>query len=1370
MANFKKSIAIILVLCLMFGVMNGALITASASDAVSVEIVSFRRGAQDDLRSSELLEARVTGYNGNVRELTYKWYNELGTYVYVYNSHNMYGINNTDGEIEIYNDSVSTSENMSGRSYKDTYSGVGFAWAAVYGANLTNDALVGTLTVEVYDENGKLLATDSHEGRRERTGSFLFFPTYTYYGFVNYDLEEDLHNIAFGLFEDDTRTVKNLLGESSIVHITCSACSVSDTTIASGKDVISISSDGSDFYITGLKKGTGVAKVSVQKDNCKFHQTVEVDTQITVYVYEKPETTATTHSITINNIDPDCTYYIGGNAGERKENGTIVFENLTPNTNYEIEVVGHAEGTKPVYAYVYQTTLPVHPATVKVFLDGGIDSNGVPYGTLTNIEDILGEGAKIYLREENTDTYYELTNTSAGEYTTNLSDGTYFIYYAQNDSARICDQQVSINGAGRTRDLFFYSVTYNPNGGTFESDSVTYHHNDHSALVSSVVPYKEGYDFLGWMDEDNNLYQPGAVLTDYISKPYILTAQWEKTKYANVNLNLVINHTYSQGDVSGTDPNPGGSMEIDLVYRQNDSEPYVEYVGKDIAYDDWYETGTHTESQTQKSYEGIFTGLSKNYEYSANVFLDDYYVTDSKIETLTDQEGNILYDVTIYLNYSPDLFKLHYNIVADESVPDDLIPTAVDMKVLSWDANLKNAWAPISRHEEYSADVNFSGRQGESSYSVPVHKNEETDEHYLYRVAAVGFTLKDGTELTASGTDGVNYYSDAASSYGKGAYYAVVSVENGTGTSGTALSGSKGVKNSSGGFEQSGTITVTVYANRYDVIFNSQGGSSVESIQNVFTIPDASGYVPTKPGYTFAGWYMNADCTAGNEVIAGTPITEDTVLYAKWLENKTVSGTVTVSTYYTVNGEEVSIRDTDSAQSILILLQKIDNNGYAITLAHQEVSLSYSGNYGTGTYSFTDLPNDGSVYRIDELIANYTTVFQNASSPSNNVTDYSSYDSSHYVAEFNNSTKATVNAYLHLEPEMFPLEYRLDATAIGEGFRPTFAETFVHYDDGLSGMYPQHWPIIGQMTNGTEYEGQKLQLTDGIANGSYEVWKMKFDGKNLYDYAISIGNYTANGKEEQYTSTSPFTVSYNGTARYSDVNGQTSLLTAVFTPKMYTVSFDLGDVSEDEEITNMDAYIHMDGTFADTYYWSIGKALSAMPRRPGYKFMGWYDENGNKVTGISPERAENFTLYAQWLPTGTFDMFADAGYYAESKDATPQTGVIAFSARLNEYAELGSHILNFGIYIYNDAATQKAQTESANITQLAADDGWYHTIISNISKENMDKKVLAAAFAVIDVDGNPETTDDRETVLGEFISESVANINKWLGTVNPYSN
>ena len=163
----KKVISLILSLLMIFSSASVALAADAQADDISVEIVSFMRGSQKDYRSSELLEARVSGYEGNVRELTYKWYNTISTYLYVYNSHNMYYIRNTPGEVEVYNSKkVLPTPDMEGRYYADSFTGTGYAWAAVHANSLYDtSSLVGTVTVEVYDKDGNFLCSDSHEGK-----------------------------------------------------------------------------------------------------------------------------------------------------------------------------------------------------------------------------------------------------------------------------------------------------------------------------------------------------------------------------------------------------------------------------------------------------------------------------------------------------------------------------------------------------------------------------------------------------------------------------------------------------------------------------------------------------------------------------------------------------------------------------------------------------------------------------------------------------------------------------------------------------------------------------------------------------------------------------------------------------------------------------------------------------------------------------------------------------------------------------------------------------------------------------------------------------------------------------------------------------
>ncbi len=93
------------------------------------------------------------------------------------------------------------------------------------------------------------------------------------------------------------------------------------------------------------------------------------------------------------------------------------------------------------------------------------------------------------------------------------------------------------------------------------------------------------------------------------------------------------------------------------------------------------------------------------------------------------------------------------------------------------------------------------------------------------------------------------------------------------------------------------TITVEVYTTStggsgisvityYDVKFNTNGGSNVpaQSIRRNSTANEPK--APTKDGYTFEGWYTDAQCTKAYDFDA--KVTKDITLYAKWSENKPI--------------------------------------------------------------------------------------------------------------------------------------------------------------------------------------------------------------------------------------------------------------------------------------------------------------------------------------------------------------------------------------------------------------------------------------------------------------------------------------------------
>lgn len=87
----------------------------------------------------------------------------------------------------------------------------------------------------------------------------------------------------------------------------------------------------------------------------------------------------------------------------------------------------------------------------------------------------------------------------------------------------------------------------------------------------------------------------------------------------------------------------------------------------------------------------------------------------------------------------------------------------------------------------------------------------------------------------------------------------------------------------------SGTLFALKAAPGYTVAFDTRGGSTVPSAmtaQNKTMVAPAN---PERSGYTFAGWYKDADCTQA-WVFSKDVVTADMTLYAKWTKNAVTPG------------------------------------------------------------------------------------------------------------------------------------------------------------------------------------------------------------------------------------------------------------------------------------------------------------------------------------------------------------------------------------------------------------------------------------------------------------------------------------------------
>ena len=1257
----KRIMAAVLAIVMLLGMLpaGGLSVAHAAEKQYKVEIVSFAEGAKEELRSSELLEARLYVRTGNsepwqvtdnyegtpLAQLTYEWENSLNTYLYLYNSHNMYGIDSDeDRELSISKDG--------------SRSAVGFTWAAVYGYGLTGNSLRGSISVTVKRGNTRI-ASDSHDK------------------FVSPNLGADMAAIAFGIFEGDSRLVTDILGEAGIVHITCTACTVSDARVkAGGGEHLKVTAETSGFLwfetttytLHGLKAGSNsgavgdaTVTINVGKSGCKFHDGNNANGDVQVYVYKKPVTTTTATTLTLTNLDNRCTYYIDGVQGRAVDtNGNgdftdpedyVIFENLTPNTDYTVEVKGETGNTKPVYAYVYDKTEPAFTGTINVRLH----TNANAAGTLTDIVDLYPAGNLVF-RLQNDLGNIATERTAEGVYVAQLSQGVFYPWYTLDGTNYIRgNQQVVVTDRNVSSNIHFYEVSYDLGYDVVGRKTDYFHISGERVKISSEIPTKAGYLFDGWKDEKGNVYPAGATLTESIAKPYLLTAQWVEA--VDVYLDVVINH---ESDDGGHDPaDSKDEITLDLVSAPDVSTPYLE-TGKSIT----LTSDSHSKHEYTTKPDGVSEAAVEKTTYTANtptftdLPADDLYtVVTSKagyevqsVNVSKRQNGDI--DITVNLKFRPTNQKLGFEVRVDESVPANLVPQAAIVKVLYWSAE-HSAWEVITQQADEGGvlqpgvrvDINSVTRTGTGSY--PVWVSDGTNP-YGYRIVVTSLVYPDGHIVPMS-----DALTTAHLQQNKTDIYTVTFGDVAAGELYGSLKGAW----LDGNGTQHGKLDAEITAQGYNVNFNAQGGTingkEVYTESNQYKIPDFDGFVPVKEGgYQFEGWYEDSACT--NPAEEGKYLQADVTLYAKWKEPLTVQGNVTVAGTYIIDERQHTIHDVDRAATALVALQKKVEDEF-VTVESQLVSIDYttydSPDVGVGTYAFTGIEDTGAEFRIEVLSSSYVSLYRNEPSAEVYSPLQTAYNDADYSAEFGGDKIAKVDAYLEFRPKSFDLKYEIDAKAIGEGFRPTAAEMLVLYDDGQKGVNPQHWAVISQMVYGSTYHGQTTALTSGTGSNEYSVWNSKPDGTTYYDYAVLLYKYTKNsGESVTFDGVSaPFTVSYNGAAHYDYIKGQSRMLVAKLEPKLYHVSFNLnftqaaddniGNSMEDFEMLDATPENALDDTYGTSHTWSHVTDITAAPQRQGYAFIGWFDDKDkdgvkdageNYITQIAAEVCQDVVLTAEW--------------------------------------------------------------------------------------------------------------------------------------------
>lgn len=960
--------------------------------------------------------------------------------------------------------------------------------------------------------------------------------------------------------------------------------------------------------------------------------------------------------------------------------------------------------TESISLYAMWDTTTQHTATVNTYLDG----------VLTNDTDIHGEDRDLYLSTDEVH-YYKLTKTSTGVYTVNITgNGKFHLYYKEADGTytQIGNNQLTIYNQNGSMDVHHYSVSYDPNGGAFATAQQP-HNYGYGETVKAItdIPTRDGYRFLGWNDGNGNIIQPRGIVTESITSKTVLTAKWEKN--VSVTINVTINHEGGDGHDPETTKD---DVTLELASRENSSHPYLE-TGHVLKLNNEEHNGfsyapvygdDNTEAEVKMTHYSSNGATYKDLpggdvEYTVVASKSGY---DTKITPTKDADGNWVIDVV--MTYNPSYFDLEFTATVDESVPEKYLPTGAIVKVSYWSAE-DFKWKIITQQDGnvpgVRVNINSETRKGTGSYPVWRY-TPETNDPYGYRLVVSSFIYPDGTIVEAS-----DIVKDI--SWTDGAYVATMD-DVSDGQKCGNLYGSYFAKDSDA---QQGTLNVNITLDLYDVIFDAKGGKingfDKQTVTEQLRIPAFADYVPVRDdGYIFAGWYTDEACTVA--AVEGTALSDNTTLYAKWIEPLTISGTVTVDGTYLLDGKIVSVNEADRAIEAGIVLQEV-RNGYVYDIDSKIVTFGTYGDNGSADYSFAGIPNEGKSYQVRVLVLNYTTTYDNESD------EGTSYTSDEYTVVFGSDNIADVDAYLEFEPSAYDQILNVDATAIGEGFRPSNVLSEVMYrDTGDNKPYN----CISQHT--VRPYGVVIGLTDGIGKNTQSVWQWHTNG-TLYDYQMNV---TAVDEKTYNSDTAPFDIVYDAPAYWDEKTGKNSSeLKATLTPKIYAVNFDFN--ADGDTVKGMDSYLQEDGSYLSQHKWSYDTKIEAKPEREGYVFLGWEaTEEGTfdaQTQTVHSSVAEDITLKAKW---GQFKWVTDtdSGYFNTDNG---KKSVVRFLFDVETTDELKQKITKTGIkFIKSDDIGDKVDNNEVVGEDLTGSMTTFYGDIVDIPVDKDGTEYFAIAYVI----------------------------------------
>jgi uncharacterized repeat protein (TIGR02543 family) len=436
------------------------------------------------------------------------------------------------------------------------------------------------------------------------------------------------------------------------------------------------------------------------------------------------------------------------------------------------------------------------------------------------------------------------------------------------------------------------------------------------------------------------------------------------------------------------------------------------------------------------------------------------------------------------------------------------------------------------------------------------------------------------------------------------------------------------------------TANITYYAqwkvNSYKVTFNPNGGTvSPTSLTQTYSTAIGTLPVPTRTGYTFAGWYTAT--SGGTKIATTTKVTANITYYAQWKVNSYTAtfnpngGLVSSASVKKAFGSEIGTLPVPTRAGYTFQGWFTAKSGGTKISAKTKVTanITYYAQWKINSYKVTFSANGGSVSPAS-ITQTYNAAIGSLPTPTRTGYTFQGwFTAKSGGTKISTKTKVTANITYYAQWKINSYKVTFSAnggtvtptsitqvynTAVGSLPKPTRSGyTFTGWYTAKSGgtKISTKTKVTADITYYAQWKANSYKVTFNPNGGSVKPTSIA----QTYNTAIgSLPTPTRTG----YTFQGWFTAKSGGTKISAKTKVSANITYyAQWKAKSYKVTFNPNGGSVKPT------------SIAQTYNTAIG-SLPA-PTRSGYTFTGWYTakSGGTKISTKTKVTAD-ITYYAQW--------------------------------------------------------------------------------------------------------------------------------------------